>query len=606
MATALLYKDNIVLTIFLIIISYILWILAFLISNISLIEESVEYLPNWATKLLAWMGVPKAVVQQVKVLKEAVVKNNKRQARKITDVLHVVASRSMRGLEHSNWRVRKEALDILSSIAVESFGLVWDLKTEIIYLLVEMLKDPVADIRSSARLALAKIGPQAMEALRTALRKGDPELGEEIDWCLRMMKRMANDRLKANDWRERLRAVNDLAQMVRPTQEDEINDLGSALNDNYKEVRLAVIKALISIGTSDVIPFLKQALEDHEEEIQQKATEGLSDMRQELLVRLRNEDLGVKADAVKGLGLIGNEEDIERLKSCLLDKYTSVRVEAVKALSSIGGEKVVDALIKALNDKAERVRGQAVEALNSMGEPAVEPLREAQKKEADPNVRQVIISALTNLENTYPHLIANEHSELPLSEKLKRYFQLQDSIKSEYREITFVDIDVAGSTNLKEGESKESVVYSFLQYNQTLDNLAQKYHGEVFNRIGDERIFIFKNPTDAVNMGIELQNALLKFNKDKTKNRLNQPFKVRIGINTGDILIDKTVESSDVAEYTLDVTCHLQKYGEPDTVYISENTYSNLELKTGNLFEGPFEFQKDNIKVYIYRSMSGV
>lgn len=198
-------------------------------------------------------------------------------------------------------------------------------------------------------------------------------------------------------------------------------------------------------------------------------------------------------------------------------------------------------------------------------------------------------------------LETKENVSPPLSERIKQYFHLQDSIKNEYREITFVDIDIAGSTSLKEGESKEAVIYSFEQYNQMLDNLTQKHDGEDFNRIGDERILMFKTPTDAVEMAIELQNALAEFNRDKTQNRLDKLFKVRIGINTGNCLIDAMLESSDVAEHTIDIACHLQKYGKADAVYISENTYSKLEFKNSNQFEGPIDFEKDNIKIYIYR-----
>lgn len=194
-----------------------------------------------------------------------------------------------------------------------------------------------------------------------------------------------------------------------------------------------------------------------------------------------------------------------------------------------------------------------------------------------------------------------ENIKLSLSERIEKLFQLGDNIKKEHREITFVDIDVAGSTSLKEGESKEAVICSFGKYNQMLDNLTQKHDGEEFSNNGDERILMFKKPTNAVKMSIELQNALVEFNKDKTQNRLNKPFKVRIGINTDDCLIDETIERSDVACYTLDVACHLQKDGEADAVYVSENTYSKLELKDGNQFEGPDDFEKDNIKIYIYR-----
>jgi len=366
-------------------IGYIMWTLAFLFSNLSLIEKSVENLPNWTTGLLAWMGMPKAVDKQIENLKESISENDKQNPKRIVNTLNALVNRSKKGLRHPNYRVRKEALEML--------GRLWELEENgIIGLLVQMLKDKNTSVRRSARLELVKIGPQAVEALRNVPCEGDEELALEVDKCLK---------------------------------------------------------------------------------------------------------------------IIGDKEDIEQF---------------------------------------------------------------------------------------------TENAKPLLSERLKEYFQIRDSIQSEYSEITFVDIDVAESTGLKEGEPKESVVYSFGQYNEIIYNLMRKHSGEEFNRIGDEQILLFENPTDAAKMGIELQSALLEFNEDKTRNRLSGPFKVRLGINTGDCLIDPMLETSDAADYTLDIACHLQKYGEPDTVYISENTYSKLELEIKNRFEGPVEFQKDNIKIYTYAS----
>ena len=104
--------------------------------------------------------------------------------------------------------------------------------------------------------------------------------------------------------------------------------------------------------------------------------EGLGQIRQRLLVELENKDGNIRADAVKGLGLIGNEKDIEQLISRLLDKYTLVRTESVKGVGLIGGGKVIDVLVKALSDNEENVRRQAVEVLSEIGELAVEPLGE--------------------------------------------------------------------------------------------------------------------------------------------------------------------------------------------------------------------------------------
>ncbi|MFH1562614.1 MAG: EAL domain-containing protein [Nitrospirota bacterium] len=186
---------------------------------------------------------------------------------------------------------------------------------------------------------------------------------------------------------------------------------------------------------------------------------------------------------------------------------------------------------------------------------------------------------------------------LPLEEELKKLFEREKEIKEKfYKEMTFLIIDVAGSTKMKEGKEDIDIDYTFTQYHRHVEGITKENNGEVVWS-GDGGLCTFQNPDKAVGTAIQIQEGLSDFNKNKERNRLEKPIMVRIGINTGVCLVDESREKGKWVSEVMDIAGHLQKYSEPGEIRIGEETYKKLMNKTN------FKESKsiDGVKTYLYQ-----
>ena len=114
----------------------------------------------------------------------------------------------------------------------------------------------------------------------------------------------------------------------------------------------------------------------------------------------------------------------------------------------------------------------------------------------------------------------------------------------------------------------------------------------MLNSNGDELMCFFESPEDAVRGADAVLARLDTFNAEQ--NLLSQPFRMRIGIHTGESLLDR---KRGVAFSTvLDVAGHLQKHAEPNGVLISEHTHK--EIPPDFPFEPAEKLPKEGIPTY--------
>lgn len=184
--------------------------------------------------------------------------------------------------------------------------------------------------------------------------------------------------------------------------------------------------------------------------------------------------------------------------------------------------------------------------------------------------------------------------ELPLKDAIKWKVLLNERINSFSYEVTFLDIDIADSTAIKNGEEDSDIIYSFDEYHRLLDRIAEKNKGRVLNRMGDGVIYRFQTADQAVNAAIEIKNALVAFNKNT--NRLKKHISVRMGINSGKLLLDSSDEGGKVFSQTIDIAGHLQKEAKPNEILITEETFR--KLGEPSLFEESGYLERDGVKIY--------
>jgi pSer/pThr/pTyr-binding forkhead associated (FHA) protein len=138
---------------------------------------------------------------------------------------------------------------------------------------------------------------------------------------------------------------------------------------------------------------------------------------------------------------------------------------------------------------------------------------------------------------------------------------------------SFVDIDVVNSmgmkTNIKE---PERIILSFERFRSFVAGIVSEFEGHVLNSNGDELMCFFESSHNAVRAGSTVFARLAGFNK--TENILESPFCFRIGVHTGQSLVD--LKKGIAYSATLDLAGHLQKVAPTNRMAISEPTMASL------------------------------
>jgi class 3 adenylate cyclase len=164
------------------------------------------------------------------------------------------------------------------------------------------------------------------------------------------------------------------------------------------------------------------------------------------------------------------------------------------------------------------------------------------------------------------------------AESLKRVMEqklrLDQTIEDQYSvNGSFLDVDVVDSYGMKVGSaSPEQTIVSFERFREFVGDLVITCGGQVLNSNGDELMCFFDSPLDATKAASALLAELTTFNSEK--NLLSAPFRVRIGIHTGQSLVD--LERGVAYSEILDVAGHLQKKAETNHVVVSQETLDAL------------------------------
>lgn len=160
-------------------------------------------------------------------------------------------------------------------------------------------------------------------------------------------------------------------------------------------------------------------------------------------------------------------------------------------------------------------------------------------------------------------------------------------LEAQEREVTVLFSDIAGFTPLVEQLKPSEIANLLNHYFDEMTKVIFNCHGTINKFIGDAIMALFGAPFShgndaelAVKSAVEMMKALGKFSKkiDKAKR-----FSVRIGINTGDVIVGN-IGSTNMLEYTaigdpVNIASRLEKLAKPNTILIGAATYNKLENK---------------------------
>jgi class 3 adenylate cyclase/CHAT domain-containing protein/tetratricopeptide (TPR) repeat protein len=154
-----------------------------------------------------------------------------------------------------------------------------------------------------------------------------------------------------------------------------------------------------------------------------------------------------------------------------------------------------------------------------------------------------------------------------IDEILRERDRLQKVIEEKFKkEVTILFTDICGYTKYMETKGDISGRNMLQRHNDIVMPVIEQHNGVVIKTIGDAVMATFETPLEAIKSAIGIQKGLFEHNrKTEVSNRIH----VKIGINTGDVLID----DADVFGDAVNVAARIQSEAVEDEILISGKLY---------------------------------
>ncbi len=165
--------------------------------------------------------------------------------------------------------------------------------------------------------------------------------------------------------------------------------------------------------------------------------------------------------------------------------------------------------------------------------------------------------------------------------------EIQVEIKTERKLLTIFFSDIKGFTELTESLQPEAIAALINEYFSEMSDIVHKHGGTIDKFIGDAILVFFGDPISrgaaedaaaCVAMAMEMQGRLAALNSRWRKQGIEEPFRVRMGINTGYCNVGN-FGSSERMDYTIlgaeaNLAARLQSIAEPGRIVMSYETYA--------------------------------
>ncbi len=161
--------------------------------------------------------------------------------------------------------------------------------------------------------------------------------------------------------------------------------------------------------------------------------------------------------------------------------------------------------------------------------------------------------------------------DLDAEQLLAQRHQLEEVFKNKFvRIVTLMFTDLKGSTSLTEREGDLAVRELMRTHNEILFPIIQKHSGKLVKTMGDGTMSYFEDAQSAVLAGLEFQKTIDEYNRIQ---KPTVPIQVRVGINTGEGIVEK----DDVYGDVVNVAARFEAQAEAGEVLFSRETYSALQ-----------------------------
>ncbi len=162
-----------------------------------------------------------------------------------------------------------------------------------------------------------------------------------------------------------------------------------------------------------------------------------------------------------------------------------------------------------------------------------------------------------------------EQSE-SIEEMLRKKDELDQLIRKKFKkEVTILFTDICGYTKYMEkmGDIKGRTMLQ--KHNDIVMPAIKEHNGFVIKTIGDAVMATFNDPLKAVTAAISIQKKLYDHNQQAKQ---TDNIHVKIGVNTGEVIVDKT----DVFGDAVNVAARIQGKADKDIILISKDLYERI------------------------------
>lgn len=136
---------------------------------------------------------------------------------------------------------------------------------------------------------------------------------------------------------------------------------------------------------------------------------------------------------------------------------------------------------------------------------------------------------------------------------LSEMVRIQWKLSNEAATICVMVVDAAKSSEMKADADPLAVEYTFREYQEWIEAISAERSGRVHSTAGDGAVVAFNTCNLALSAARKIQTDVFLFNKDV--NRLAQPFRLRIGLHSGEVVGDiNQVQFTEV----IDIAAHIE------------------------------------------------
>ena len=154
---------------------------------------------------------------------------------------------------------------------------------------------------------------------------------------------------------------------------------------------------------------------------------------------------------------------------------------------------------------------------------------------------------------------------------LKQLVDLQHKLREGEQTVTFVSIDVVGSTQMKVDADPLAIEFTFTEYHRFVESIVEKHNGRIHSTAGDGITCAFREAPSAWTASKHILGGLFELNA--FRNKIGTPLELRIGLHTGEVVAPTAGDIRSVNfAHVIDIAAHMQKYAPVGGIMVSDET----------------------------------